>query len=205
MAERIIVVGGGVRSGKSRFALELALQRPGPRAFVATAQAYDGEMQRRISAHQQERGSAFTTYQAQLDLGVALRQAADARVIVVDCLTMFVSNLLLAWTDASAPDADASVQPKLELRIEAQLRATCAALTAVNGTVIMVTNEVGMGVVPASPLGRSFRDLLGLANQRFAGLADELYLATLGVVLRLKPEPVALAPRFALDEQSGAP
>jgi adenosylcobinamide kinase / adenosylcobinamide-phosphate guanylyltransferase len=199
MAERIVVVGGGVRSGKSRFAIQYALNLPGPRAFVATAQAFDAEMQHRIAAHQRERGLAFESYEAELDLAASLRAASSAQVIVVDCMTLYVSNLLLAWADPAAAQAESQTQLGLERRIAAHVEAVLSALGEVSGTVVVVTNEVGMGVVPPSPLGRSFRDLLGLANQQVAAKADEIYLAILGSVLRLKPSPLELMPAASFD------
>jgi adenosylcobinamide kinase / adenosylcobinamide-phosphate guanylyltransferase len=196
VAERLIVVGGGVRSGKSRFALDLAMKAPGQRVFVATAAAGDAEMGRRILAHQAERGDAFVTREAPLDLVAALEQSHAAAVLVVDCLTMYVSNWLLAAI-SETPSLDEQQAPAgLESQLAREIERVLEGVRSFPGTLICVTNEVGMGVVPASPLGRSFRDLLGLTNRRIAGCADELYLATLGVVLRLKPDPVTLVPSY---------
>jgi adenosylcobinamide kinase/adenosylcobinamide-phosphate guanylyltransferase len=181
---RLVVVGGGVRSGKSRFAIAQALAIAEPRAFIATAQAFDAEMANRISAHQAERKGQFLTVEAPTQLNVALQSVANHRVIVVDCFTLLISNLLLEWTrdDANVPD--------LSAKLEAYLTPLLHTLRSLNTTVICVTNEVGMGVVPPSLLGRQYRDLLGLTNQRLAAIADEVYLATLGMHLRLRPAPV---------------
>ena len=173
---RVIVVGGGVRSGKSAFAVALA-ERVGPRrAFVATAQPFDAEMEARIAAHRDERGDRFETVEAPEALPQALTSLADRDVVVVDCLTVWLSNLLLAER------TDAEIAAAVD-----EVAQVCAARRT---TVVLVTNEVGMGVVPPSPLGRRFRDVAGRAHQRLARDADEIYLATLGVILRLRPGAV---------------
>jgi|HubBroStandDraft_1064217.scaffolds.fasta_scaffold101497_2 adenosylcobinamide kinase/adenosylcobinamide-phosphate guanylyltransferase len=174
---RVTVVGGGVRSGKSAFALRLAMQYGGPRAFVATAEALDGEMRARIARHVAERADRFDTIEAPRDLEdavTALRGRAE--VVVIDCLTLWLSNLLLAG-DASAA-------------IEARVEALASALRGAPFASIVVTNEVGMGIVPESELGRRFRDVAGRAHQVLARRAGHLYLATLGVVMRVRPGPV---------------
>jgi adenosylcobinamide kinase/adenosylcobinamide-phosphate guanylyltransferase len=174
----VVLVGGGVRSGKSAFALALARRLGARRAFVATAQALDREMEERIAAHRAERAGEFATVEEPLDLAGALARV-EADVVVVDCLTLWLSNLLLRGD--SAADAARAVE-----RVAAELARR--RLHAV-----LVTNEVGMGVVPESALGRLFRDVAGRAHQRLARDADRVYLAALGCVLRLKPGPVAIA------------
>ncbi len=187
---RLILVGGGCRSGKSAFALDLA-RRLGPRrVFLATGQAFDDEMRARIATHRVERGADdFETVEepvALVETLAALRErgAAAPHVVLVDCLTLWLSNLLLA----DLPDA----------RIHAEID-RLVALLAVPGRrfdVLLVTSEVGLGVVPESALGRRFRDLAGRAHQRLAAAADEIYAALLGCVLRLRPTPLELvAPR----------
>jgi adenosylcobinamide kinase/adenosylcobinamide-phosphate guanylyltransferase len=178
-APRLIVVGGGVRSGKSAFALELARGLGARRAFVATAQAFDSEMRERIERHVEERGNEFETYEEPVELAKLLREVR-ADVVVVDCLTLWLSNLLLR---EPSPDARA---------VEAEIDGFASALTARRSHVILVTNEVGMGVVPESALGRLFRDLAGRAHQRVCAVADEIYFAAMGCMLRLSPGPVAL-------------
>jgi adenosylcobinamide kinase/adenosylcobinamide-phosphate guanylyltransferase len=169
---RNILVGGGVRSGKSDFALRLA-RRLGPRrAFVATAQAFDDEMRLRIAEHRRTRGPDFETFEEPFTLSATLRsQTAD--VVVVDCLTLWLSNLLLRDETSAA--------------ILAAVDELAAVLDERRRSVILVTNEVGMGIVPETPLGRRFRDLAGIAHQRLAAVADEVYFAVLGTMLRIKP------------------
>ncbi|MFL5298840.1 MAG: bifunctional adenosylcobinamide kinase/adenosylcobinamide-phosphate guanylyltransferase [Anaeromyxobacteraceae bacterium] len=174
----LALVGGGVRSGKSAFALALARRLGIRRAFVATAQAFDREMEERIALHRAERDGEFATVEEPLDLPAALAHV-DADVVVVDCLTLWLSNLLLRGD--SAADVAAAVE---RLAAELARRRLHA---------VLVTNEVGMGVVPESALGRLFRDVAGRAHQRLARDADRVYLAALGCVLRLRPGPVSLA------------
>jgi adenosylcobinamide kinase/adenosylcobinamide-phosphate guanylyltransferase len=162
----LVLIGGGVRSGKSRYAMARAREAGGRLAFIATAQALDGEMRERIARHRAARGSESTTIEEPLDLARAIRSArADA--IVVDCLTLWLSNLVHAGMD-------------WEARTEDALEAARAA------RVFVVTNEVGCGVVPVSALGREFRDQAGEMNQRFAAAADEVYLMVFGQPLRVK-------------------
>lgn len=180
MKPELVLVGGGVRSGKSTFALSLARVREGRRAFVATAQPLDEEMRARIAAHRAERADDFATVEAPLDLPGALRSlAADPpAVVVVDCLTLWLSNLLLR---GDGPEA-----------IGREVERLAAALAACPFHAVLVTNEVGMGVVPESALGRAFRDVAGRAHQALAQRADRIFLAALGCILRLRPAPVTL-------------
>jgi adenosylcobinamide kinase/adenosylcobinamide-phosphate guanylyltransferase len=177
-AHRLILIGGGVRSGKSAFALARARALGERRAFVATAQAFDAEMEARIAAHRGERGGDFSTVEEPIDVPAVLDALRDVDVVVIDCLTLWLSNLLLR---------EESEQQILE-RVDAL--GQVLARRRFHG--IVVTNEVGMGVVPESRLGRVFRDLSGLAHQRLASRADEIHVAMMGVILRLKPEPVQI-------------
>ena len=171
-----MLVGGGARSGKSAFALSYAQRLGERRAFVATAQAFDDEMSARIARHRDERGAAFHTVEEPLDLPGALLRLEDADVAVVDCLTLWLSNLLVAGT------APAAIHERVE--------ALAAVLARRRFHTLLVTNEVGMGLVPETPLGRAFRDLTGWAHQRLVRAADEIYFAALGMILRIHPGPV---------------
>jgi adenosylcobinamide kinase/adenosylcobinamide-phosphate guanylyltransferase len=177
MPRGLILIGGGVRSGKSRFAVAYA-RRLGPRrVFVATAQAFDEEMQARIDRHRAERAQEFATVEEPLALPEALGRCAADDVVVIDCLTLWLSNLLCT------PRA-----PEEILRRVDDLVGVAVARAA---PTLVVTNEVGMGIVPETPLGRAFRDLAGTAHQRLAAAADEIYAALLGTILRLHPAPLA--------------
>lgn len=172
MTPRILLIGGAVRSGKSDFALRMARRLGERRAFVATAQALDDEMRERIAEHRRTRGPDFETVEEPIALSAALR-SLTADVVVVDCLTLWLSNLLLRDETTDA--------------ILAAVDELAAVLGERRCSVILVTNEVGMGIVPETSLGRRFRDLAGIAHQRLAAAADEVYLALLGTVLRIKP------------------
>ena len=188
MPKSITLIGGGVRSGKSAHALRLAYaaseQATDRRAFLATAIAFDDEMRARIDAHVQERSGDFVTFDVPTELPAKLRELAqDPRafsVVVVDCLTLWLTNVMLAEEDPV--HADHTVEASI-----ADLRETVQNLPF---DLILVTNEVGMGIVPEHPLARRFRDHAGRLHQALSQEATEVHLAVLGVVLRLKPGPV---------------
>jgi len=171
---------GGVRAGKSARALSLANTRraSGTMLFVATAQAFDDEMRARIDAHRRERSEEWETLESPIDIArdIERRRSREplVSVIVVDCLTLWVSNILLALTE----DADA------EAVVAQHTRELLASLTGMPS--IVVTNEVGLGVVPATALGRRYRDALGRANQLVASAADEVTLMIAGLEMRVK-------------------
>jgi adenosylcobinamide kinase/adenosylcobinamide-phosphate guanylyltransferase len=176
---------GGVRSGKSARALTLARERSGgkPVLFVATAQAFDDEMRIRIGVHRDERPSHWRTLEEPLYLEDALRARLTARdesaaIVVVDCLTLWVSNILLTLSDDA--DAEAIVADRTRTLLEV------IALPDATPTIV-VTNEVGLGVVPATPLGRRYRDALGRANQLVAAAADQVILLVSGIDVPIKP------------------
>jgi len=169
MARSVFVL-GGARSGKSRHAQQRAEALPGRHFFIATAQAYDDEMCERIAHHRADRDMRWTTVEAPFELpgAVAANDAADA-VILIDCLTLWASNLLLQ--DADAEQATGQL---------------CRTIAAAKGQVILVANEVGSGIVPDNVLARRFRDIAGRMNQAVAATADEVLLVTAGLSLRLK-------------------
>ncbi len=167
----VVLVGGGARSGKSRFALERARRegsvREGSRlTFIATAEAGDEEMRKRIEQHRARRGPDFVTIEAHVDLPGAIR-AADADAIVVDCLTLWLANILDRDIDAATRDLEDAARSS-------------------RACVILVTNEVGCGIVPDNALAREFRDRAGILNQRMAEAAAEVYWMVFGQALRVK-------------------
>ncbi|MCG8424114.1 MAG: bifunctional adenosylcobinamide kinase/adenosylcobinamide-phosphate guanylyltransferase [Proteobacteria bacterium] len=180
---KVVLVGGGVRSGKSRFALALAHRLGQRRAFVATAQAFDAEMAERIDRHRRERGTDFETVEEPLKIGDALHRLRAFDVVLVDCLTLWLSNLLI---EASADQKNDQIKG----RVIGAVDRLVASLGDFPFDLVVVSNEVGMGIVPDSPLGRMFRDVAGYTHQRIAGCADEIYFAALGVMMRLRPGPV---------------
>jgi adenosylcobinamide kinase / adenosylcobinamide-phosphate guanylyltransferase len=169
----VTLVLGGVRSGKSRYAQQLA-ERESRVIFVATAKPSDEEMQRKIDRHREERPAEWTTVEEPLELVQVLKQRGQScDVMVVDCLTIFAANLL----EAEGDDRDA---------VDRRVKALCEALQSASCSVVVVSNEVGSGVVPAYPLGRRYRDLLGEINQSVARVADDVVLMVAGLPLALK-------------------
>jgi adenosylcobinamide kinase/adenosylcobinamide-phosphate guanylyltransferase len=171
----LILVTGGCRSGKSGYALELAGGFEGPRTFMATAQAYDDEMRDRIERHKRSRPPEWGLIEEPLavieSLGTALQ---SSRTVVLDCITLWISNLVCARDDFGEDDARQAAAG-----LAARARASPAAT-------ILITNEVGSGIVPDNQLARRFRDCAGRANQEIARAADAVYLMTSGIALRLK-------------------
>lgn len=165
---RVSLVLGGARSGKSRFAESLASRTPGPRRYIATAEAFDDEMRERISLHRHQRGDGWDTVEAPLDLAAALA-APGTGFVLVDCITIWLNNLICHERDVAAAVAG-----------------LCAVLPDIAADVVLVSNEVGLGIVPDNALARRFRDAQGLANQRLAAAADEVYFIAAGLPLRLK-------------------
>ena len=177
---RRVLVGGSVRSGKSAFALSLARQLGPRRVLLATAEALDPEMAERIHRHRAERGDEFVTVEEPLEIAPRVRALAAIDVLVLDCLTLWIANLLL--------------RGEAEQAIVERVDELAGLLAGAPFHSVVVTNEVGMGVVPESALGRAFRDVCGRAHRRLAHDATEVYLATLGLLLRLRPEPIVVQP-----------
>lgn len=169
----VTLVLGGVRSGKSRFALELAMRATSV-TFVATARSCDDEMRSKIERHRAERPSHWDTKEALLAIAEAVRAEDDRnQLVVVDCLTLFASNLM----EAHGEDRSAIACAVDEL---------CGSLRDADRSVVLVSNEVGSGIVPAYVAGRQFRDLLGEINQRVAAVSDQVVLMIAGLPLAIK-------------------
>jgi adenosylcobinamide kinase/adenosylcobinamide-phosphate guanylyltransferase len=166
----LVLLLGGARSGKSALAVRLAVERGAPVTFVATARAGDHEMAERIGRHRRERPKEWSTIEEPLDLVAAVDRAPAADTLVVDCLSLWVANVLDDVDDVEERAGDAA--------------ATAAARP---GLTVAVSNEVGLGIVPATPLGRRYRDVLGRVNTIWAGMADEALLVVAGRALRLEP------------------
>jgi adenosylcobinamide kinase / adenosylcobinamide-phosphate guanylyltransferase len=167
----LTLVLGGARSGKSRHAENLVAALPPPWIYVATAEAGDAEMAERIAAHRARRGKNWRTVEAPHDLATALADAENAIPILVDCLTLWLSNRMLAGADVEAETAH------LE-----------AALDSRRAPVVLVSNEVGFGIVPDNALARRFRDLQGRLNQHIAARANRVVLMVAGLPLVVKDE-----------------
>ena len=173
MDPKIYFITGGARSGKSAFAESLAKDLGLKRAYLATAQALDAEMVARIEHHRRRRGAAWDTFEEPLAVAELVRKLTGRyEVLLLDCLTLWLSNIMAR----TGRDDD----------IHAGVGDLCAALREFAGSVIVVSNEVGLGIVPDNPLARRFRDLAGFANQRIAQAADEAYLLTAGIPMKIK-------------------
>jgi len=166
----LTLVLGGARSGKSAFAEKLVEAASPERLYLATGQAWDDEMRARIASHQSRRGDGWQTLEAPVELTEALQDnARDERPILVDCLTLWVTNLMLGEHD-----------------IEAAFERLAAALPGLSGPVVFVSNEVGLGIVPDNAMARAFRDHAGRLHQQIAGLADEVHFVAAGLPLKMK-------------------
>ncbi len=176
---RILLVTGGARSGKSFFAQKLAESVPGRRAYVATCEPGDEEMRERIRKHRQARaGSEWDTIEEPVHLAAALSGATNYDVVLVDCLTLWVSNLM--------HEPGRNVADVNEEYMETHCQEVLAACNAHPGTLVLVTNEVGMGIVPENALARLYRDLIGRCNQIIAAAADGVTLLSCGIPIALK-------------------
>ncbi len=162
----VVLIGGGARSGKSRFALERARKEGSNLIYIATAEARDDEMRERIARHQKDRGAEFVTIEAPIDLVGAIRRA-EGDAVVVDCLTLWLANILEHDIDEAACQLEAAAQ-------------------SAKACVVFVTNEVGCSIVPENALARRFRDQAGILNQRMASIASEVYWMVFGQPLRIK-------------------
>jgi adenosylcobinamide kinase / adenosylcobinamide-phosphate guanylyltransferase len=167
----LVLLIGGARAGKSSFALELARRWAGGVVLIATAEARDDEMAARIAAHRAQRPNDWKTVEEPLEVLAALESLPDDRHVIVDCLTLWVANLL------ERGDSEDEILGEAE-RVAALAAARQAPVT-------VVTNEVGLGVVPSTPLGRAYRDLLGGVNRAFAERASDAYLVVAGRALTL--------------------
>ncbi|MGQ9570087.1 MAG: bifunctional adenosylcobinamide kinase/adenosylcobinamide-phosphate guanylyltransferase [Thermodesulfovibrionales bacterium] len=170
--KKIIFITGGARSGKSRFALQLSNKIfPMRKAYIATAEALDKEMEERIKKHRRERGDGWVTYEEAIKIDEVLKDI-DGKydVIIIDCLTIWLSNLR-----------------KARLDIEAEIGKLISSLvTPHQSQIYIISNEVGMGIVPENKIGRRFRDISGILNQKIAKVADEVYLMVAGLPVKIK-------------------
>ena len=178
---KIILFTGGARSGKSLRAEQYAAGFGQPVIYIATAEAGDDEMRQRIRMHQSRRPASWSTIESPAAVAPALAKLDRGAVVLLDCLSLLVSNLLLAHEADPAPAVEAEVASIIAANAEREL------------TLIVVSNEVGMGIVPAYPLGRTYRDLLGRANQQVAAAAAEVYLLVCGIPVEVRALAAAWA------------
>ena len=175
MNKQLILILGGVRSGKSRYAQQLASDVGNRVLFLATAEAGDDEMKHRIARHKSSRPESWRTIEEQMDIAGALRRnSAHSDAIIIDCITIWLSNLLMHNEKLSEQEMTMGIDRLIDAYEQGE------------ATYIIVSGEVGMGIVPEHPLGRVFRDYLGLANQRLAAKADRVVLMVAGIPVDVK-------------------
>ena len=185
LSKRCVLIIGGAGSGKSHFAQELAPKLGEPVLFVATAVAGDEEMRQRIEEHRRARSTAWSTLEVTSHLGSQIEQKiGGAQVVIVDCITLLVNNILGQHSDQTGEQINA---PLIEKRLIAEVGELIECIDRVDASFIIVTNEVGLGLVPANRVGRLYRDLLAKANQLLAQAADEVYMMVAGLPLQIKP------------------
>ncbi|MDO9530451.1 MAG: bifunctional adenosylcobinamide kinase/adenosylcobinamide-phosphate guanylyltransferase [Syntrophales bacterium] len=194
----IIFVTGGARGGKSDFAQDLVEKLSGKRLFLATAQALDDEMRQRIEKHREQRGNRWDTLEEPVHLGRVLRSAAGSYdAVLVDCFTVWMSNLLLEYNPPIPPLLKGGQRGILPFnkggmggfsdgKISEIVDDFFSSIDEFKGTIVIVSNEVGMGIVPENKLARKYRDQLGFLNQRIARRADEVYALISGIPIKIK-------------------
>lgn len=182
---RITLILGGARSGKSRYAEGLAAKYRGVKTYVATAEALDDEMRERIAAHRDQRGSGWETLEVPLDLSTALSECR-AGFILIDCITVWMGNLMHHGRD-----------------VRSEMARLCHVLRNMRARTVIVSNEVGSGIVPGNALARTFRDAQGIANQTIAGVADEVILMVAGLPMGLKKSRRKSAPKRTAGSSRG--
>lgn len=167
---KIIFITGGARSGKSSFALKEALKIKGTKAYIATALALDEEMKERIERHKKDRGDDWDTYEEPLRISDVIKKIkGEYEAVVLDCLTLWLSNLIHA-----------------EVNVKSEIESFISSLVTRHSSLFIISNEVGMGIVPENELAREFRDMAGLLNQRVAEISDEVYLVVTGIPVKIK-------------------
>ena len=186
MSRKCIFVSGGARSGKSRFAQELASGMNRKVLFVATAEPLDIDMKARIEKHQDDRPDSWITLEASTNLAdKTAEHIGDAEVVLIDCLTLLVSNILLG--DGRGFSGDEIDLNEAEKLVTMEIQSITDFMQKSKATFIVVSNEVGLGIVPENRFARIYRDLLGKANQLVAQYADEVYFMVSGIPVKVKP------------------
>jgi len=175
LRQKVIFVTGGAKSGKSSFVLSETAKHEGKKAFIATAEALDEEMKNRIEKHKGERGEGWDTYEEPLRVTEVIKNIEGKYgAIVVDCLTLWLSNLMHANLDITS-----EIEKIIEVLRNSKLQTT-------NSNLFLISNEVGAGIVPENKLAREFRDLAGTMNQKVAGVSDEVFMVVAGIPVKIK-------------------
>ncbi len=170
MSKKIVFITGGVRSGKSSFALKEASKIPGKKVYIATAEALDEEMRERIEDHKRKRGKDWDTHEEPISIADVIKNIEDRyNIIVIDCLTLWLSNLFLN-----------------NKNVKKEIESFYCSLSTARCPLFIVSNEVGMGIVPENEMARNFRDMAGILNQKVAEISDEVYVVVAGIPLKIK-------------------
>lgn len=185
MALKAVLITGGARSGKSSFAQEMAARSGKKVLFVATAEAGDEEMRQRIAIHRENRPAGWRTLEAQVNVGNRISlEIKDSQVVLLDDITLLLNNIVCNYLSADGADIN---DKQAEVAVSGEIDSLVKCIKAVEADFIIVTNEVGLGLVPDNRLGRVYRDLLGKTNQALAKAVDEVYFMISGLPLRVKP------------------
>jgi len=185
MSSKIIFITGGARSGKSSFALNEASKIKGQKAYIATAEALDSEMKKRIERHKKGRGNDWDTFEEPIKIADLIKTVGDKyKVVLVDCLTLWLSNILTRAQNTE--HRTQIIEDNIQRLIDVSKDFSVCSLGSGFCNLYVVSNEVGMGIVPDNKLAREFRDWAGFLNQKIAETADEVYLVTAGIPMRIK-------------------
>jgi adenosylcobinamide kinase/adenosylcobinamide-phosphate guanylyltransferase len=183
-AKRVVLLLGGARSGKSYQAQEIAKKMAGEVLFVATATAGDEDMRARIAKHREDRPPTWRTLEAPLQIGCRIEAGLGAAdIVIIDCITLLVNNLFCQYEERQFESIEDSV---LDRQVSAEIMRLKECIAKIPASFIIISNEVGLGIVPDNRMGRLYRDCLGRANQLLAEAADEVYLMVAGIPLRIK-------------------
>ena len=181
---RNILIIGGARSGKSDYAQELAMSLPQPVLFVATAEAGDEEMRQRIEAHREKRPATWKTLEAPILIGDRIQnEIGSIPTVIIDCITLLVNNVFNKY---SGPDGERTGSDLIEKDVTAEIESIVECMNEVNAGFIVVTNEIGQGLVPASSMSRLYRDMLGKTNRLLAQNMEEVYMMVAGLPVKIK-------------------
>jgi adenosylcobinamide kinase/adenosylcobinamide-phosphate guanylyltransferase len=194
MSVKITFVIGGARSGKSSFVLNEVLEMKGSKAYIATAEALDDEMKDRIQQHKGDRGQEWGNYEEPVNIAELISKIKDKyEIVVLDCLTLWLSNVMIRTKNSDARSQNTDYRTQTTEKHINKLIETCnklknsvCSLKSGFCNLYIVSNEVGMGIVPENPLAREFRDLTGFLNQKVAEVADEVYMVTAGIPMKIK-------------------
>lgn len=183
---KLILITGGARSGKSTFAEKMAASISGNVLYIATAVAFDEEMHERIEKHKLSRPSSWKTYEGYKNIDNVITSANNYDVILLDCVTVMLTNLLWEYPGMDFDVPTKEILNKAEEYVRDEFNKLLRAAAQYNGNLIMVTNELGSGLVPEAPIARNFRDIAGRINQTIAAKCDEVYLTVCGIPLQIK-------------------